>query len=265
MLSAWPQLMVWLLWADENPWIVCYLLATSKLQELQMVRVFVVAFDIIVNNPKSRWQRPIWKKKYIAFNQYVQNWDQISLCWLKSFCLVPLFASLVWLLAEKWRNAVSECFCRGRGRMQWLECPRAPDQPSDRPAGGLSQHVNSPSAFLNTMIIHTCDFPAQFYPSYPVSRDRKIRSSQTGFRLLGRIFFSMSQLTQHQDLIVGSPQEQGTQTNTCCIWSLDIFKGFWEVSSPSGAYSSPNPPLPPLSPQYTPRPSQPHPTPNRPP
>ena len=31
--------------------------------------------------------------------------------------------------------------------------PPAPDEASDRPAGGLSQHVNSPSAFLDIMII----------------------------------------------------------------------------------------------------------------
>ena len=44
-------------------------------------------------------------------------------------------------------------FVEAGGGCSGSSVPPAPDEASDRPAGGLSQHVNSPSAFLDIMII----------------------------------------------------------------------------------------------------------------
>ena len=192
-VSSWNQLMVRLLWAPQcgrmrtlELFVIFW--KASKPQELQMGRVFVVTFDISVAYPKTRWHPPIWKEEYIAFNALSKLRPNLFL-----FFLVPLFASLVWLLGEKWRNAVSECFCLGRGRQDAVgRVSSASTWQGFWPHTRGSFSTCQPSKRLPRHYDNTYDFPImRFYPlsthTVPCSRsgqarDRKVPSSWPWFR-----------------------------------------------------------------------------------
>ena len=126
-LSAWHQLMVRLLWAPQcgrmrtlELFVIFW--KASKPQELQMGRVFVVAFHIIVNNPKNLMTA---SHKNIPLNPCVLSKLRPGFLLLTkasvSFHFLPVLFDF-W--AKNGETLSRNVFVEAGGhRMQWVECP----------------------------------------------------------------------------------------------------------------------------------------------
>ena len=115
----WPQLMVmvWLLWPHN-----CGRMGTLELfvifwepQSLRSFKCLLFHSILLSIIPKTRDDSLPLKKEYFRFNM-------VSFCLTKASVSFHFLPALFDFWAEKWRNAVLECFCRGRGP----QCARGP-------------------------------------------------------------------------------------------------------------------------------------------